>query len=513
MSITVEIEDDGAVDYEWAINQDANILERLKYLPARNELYNSLWTKRKTICSLIRHHLGLDHRDICNVASPREWIQGSFNVCIPVEVQSNHLHQKYILQCCLPHKLAETSYPGTMDEKLRCEVGAYTWMQESCPDIRVPYLFGFGFSDDTHFTHEEYRPWYFRLARTVQRCLCALLRFPDPSRYTTNPMAHCLPTAYMLLEHIGPDTGQMLSITWDKRRSEPQYRERLFRGLARVILSLARIPQPRIGSLRFNNNCSVTLTNRPLTHQMVMLENEGIPRTMGTTDTYPSAELYVTDMLTFYDNCLLSNPNAVFDDEDCREKMAVKTLLRALSHRFIRRETRNGPFILQLTDLHASNVFVDDEWNLVCLVDLEWICALPSEMLAVPCWLTGHGVDELEGELLEEFEEMRLEFMRFFEEEEQELVSRHSLSLANIMDETWTSKGVWFWHCIKSLHAMTSLARAHICPQFSTCLTSVAEILSKFWCVDSHRMVEKKVTDLQRYEEDLRHCFDRDNAN
>ncbi|RTE71404.1 hypothetical protein BHE90_014197 [Fusarium euwallaceae] len=367
MSITVEIEDDGAVDYEWAINQDANILERLKYLPARNELYNSLWTKRKTICSLIRHQLGLDHRDICNVASPREWIQGSFNVCIPVEVQSNHLHQKYLLRCCLPHKLAETSYPGTMDEKLRCE--------------------------------------------------------------------------------------------------------------------------------------------------MVMLENEGIPRTMGTTDTYPSAELYVTDMLTFYDNCLLSNPNAVFDDEDCREKMAVKTLLRALSHRFIRRETRNGPFILQLTDLHASNVFVDDEWNLVCLVDLEWICALPSEMLAVPCWLTGHGVDELEGELLEEFEEMRLEFMRFFEEEEQELVSRHSLSLANIMDETWTSKGVWFWHCIKSLHAMTSLARAHICPQFSTRLTSVAEILSKFWCVDSHRMVEKKVADLQRYEEDLRHCFDRDNAN
>lgn len=248
-----------------------------------------------------------------------------------------------------------------------------------------------------------------------------------------------------------------------------------------------------------------------------MLENEGIPKAIETV--YPSTEQYVADMLTFYDNYLLTNPNAVFDDEDCREKMAVKTLLRALSHRYIRREQRNGPFILQLTDLHASNIFVDDEWNLVCLVDLEWVCALPSEMLAVPYWLTGHGVDELEGELLEEFEGMRAEFMRFFEEEEQQSgghhslpVARHSLSLASVMDETWTSKGVWFWHCIKSLHAMTSLARAHICPQFSTRLTSVADILSKFWCVDSHCVVEKKVADLQRYEEDLRNCFGRENS-
>lgn len=316
----------------------------------------------------------------------------------------------------------------------------------------------------------------------------------------------------MLLEYIGPSAGQMLSNTWDERRNEPQYRERLFRGLARVIISLARVPQPRIGSLQFNNDCSVTLTNRPLTHQIVMLENEGIPRTIGTADTCPSTELYVADTLTFYDNCLLNNPNAVFDDQDCRDKMAVKTLLRALSHQYIRRETRNGPFILQLTDLHASNIFVDDEWNVVCLVDLEWVCALPSEMLAVPYWLTGHGVDELKGEALQEFEKMRLEFMLFFEEEEQKVVAHHSLSLANIMDETWTSKGVWFWHCIKCLNAMTSIARAHICPQFSTRLAGVSEILSKFWCVDSYSVLEKKVADYQRYEEDLRRCFSKENA-
>jgi hypothetical protein len=32
---------------------------------------------------------------------------------------------------------------------------------------------------------------------------------------------------------------------------------------------------------------------------------------------------------------------------------------------------RHGPFPLQLTDLHASNIFVDEDWNITCLIDLE----------------------------------------------------------------------------------------------------------------------------------------------
>lgn len=116
-------------------------------------------------------------------------------------------------------------------------------------------------------------------------------------------------------------------------------------------------------------------------------------------------------MITFHDNRLLSNPNAVYDAGDCRSQMAQRTLLRALSHHYIRREHRNGPFLLQLTDLHASNIFVDEEWNITCLIDLEWICALPVEMLAAPYWLTGCGIDEIEEERFDEFSKVRQEFM------------------------------------------------------------------------------------------------------
>jgi hypothetical protein len=53
----------------------------------------------------------------------------------------------------MPHKLAENRYPGTIDEKLGCEVGTYAWIQRTCPDIRIPFLYGFGFSNQRHVSN------------------------------------------------------------------------------------------------------------------------------------------------------------------------------------------------------------------------------------------------------------------------------------------------------------------------------------------------------------------------
>ncbi|KAK2124206.1 hypothetical protein NOF04DRAFT_6507 [Fusarium oxysporum II5] len=64
------------------------------------------------------------------------------------------------------------------------------------------------------------------------------------------------------------------------------------------------------------------------------------------------------------------------------------------------------------------NIFVDEEWNVTCFVDLEWISALPVEMLAVPYWLTGYKIDEIKGDHIDEFNQVRQEFVRIFEEEE-----------------------------------------------------------------------------------------------
>jgi hypothetical protein len=58
----------------------------------------------------------------------------------------------------MPQKLAETWYPGTVNEKLSCEVGAYAWMHDNCSNIPIPHLFGFGFSDGRHVSALEVHP-------------------------------------------------------------------------------------------------------------------------------------------------------------------------------------------------------------------------------------------------------------------------------------------------------------------------------------------------------------------
>lgn len=58
--------------------------------------------------------------------------------------------------------------------------------------------------------------------------------------------------------------------------------------------------------------------------------------------------------------------------------------MRALLHQYTNEELREGPFVMQLTDLHAPNIFVDRDWNIKHIIDLEWACALPLANLRPP---------------------------------------------------------------------------------------------------------------------------------
>lgn len=532
MCSTLELLDRGPITYESAANKEANILNQLLHVAATKALYRSLWNQRNVISALAKHHLRLGHRDECVALPPCEWIRGRFNVCIPVKVTSAFCTKHVMLRCPMSYKLAESQYPGTVDEKLSCEVVTYAWMQENCSDIRIPHLYGFGFSDDRHVSPpslssvvvsdalnarltgpmSSIRTWNSGLSMSVSLAGSNVISTSSLDTrsclYTANPTSLRLPTAYMFIEHIGPEVGQMLSNTWGSAQNDDDRRQRLFRGLARIMLSLARVPHLQIGSFRFDPDGSVVLGNRPLTCSMIILENDGALRKMQPSHTYRSTEAFVADMLTLHDDYFLEKPNAVLDDADCHGQMAVQVILRALSHHFIRRDQRNGPFLLQPTDLHASNIFVDADWNVTCLVDLEWICALPAEMLAVPYWITGCGIDEIEGDRLDDFDKARQEFLHILVQEERSTSAEHGLSLSNIMQEMWYSKGVWFWFCIESVNASLCVVAQHICPRFSMHLSSDVETtISSFWSQDSAQIVEKKRADLEAYEKELRQLF------
>lgn len=158
----------------------------------------------------------------------------------------------------------------------------------------------------------------------------------------------------MVIDHIEPADAEMLSSTWETKRQDERARTNLFRGLSRIMLTLAKLPLQRIGSFTMDNQGVISLTNRPLRLQLHQLENEG------------------------------HQLNAANDEADCLAQMAVLSTFRTILPLFVRRDLRSGPFILTLTDINTSNIFVDEKWNIKYLIDLEWACSLPIEMLHPP---------------------------------------------------------------------------------------------------------------------------------
>ncbi|KAH6883891.1 hypothetical protein B0T10DRAFT_518425 [Thelonectria olida] len=489
------------ITYLSAARKNYNALNELDYVPAIKKQYADLWAQRGSIEALIRHHLGLGNQDACTVLDVRLWKQGAFNVCVLVEVTSGNSTTKLIFRCPKPHRLV-----GIVDEKLSSEVGSYVWMQEKCSDVRIPHLFGFGFSDGRHFTHVTHRPFYIRILHSMWRSVYSLFRLPILSQYVHNSTVPTIRTSYMLLEFIGSERAQMLSNTWEKHREDPERRQRLFHGMARIMLSLARIPQSRIGSFQFNNDGTVALANRYLSSSLAILENDGAPRTIQRNDLHCCTDSFVSDLLTFHDGRFLAQPNATFSENDCRGQMAVMALLRAMSHHYIKREYRNGPYVLALTDVNPSNIFVDDDWNVEYLIDLEWICALPPEMLEVPYWLTGCSIEEIQDEQYDAYDKVRQEFMGILEKETQKATIEHDIPVSRIMEDMWDTKGVWFWRCLTSVDAMNFLLEDHLCP--TGCLSSEVErAVSEIWCENVGDVVKKKLADKAKYDELLKSRF------
>ncbi|KAG5943141.1 hypothetical protein E4U53_007107 [Claviceps sorghi] len=510
MSSTIALLDHEPLTFQQALSEDFNVIQRHHQVAQVQEQYSILWSQKDSIAAIVKAQLGLHNEAKCAATPPQEWIRGKFNICIPIFVESCQFSGKVMMRCPMPSALADSYHSEKITERLRSDIGAHAWLQKNCPDIRIPQLYGFSILD-RHYTSEAQLPWQSRLPRALLRWFRSLLRWPSLSQYAPVPMPAQLSSQYMLLEFIGPDTGRMLSDSWTEHENDPLRRRRLFRGIAHIILSISRTPQPRIGSFKFHDDCSITLTSRPSFAATTLLENSGAKQVIRSGDTYTCTEPFVADMITLHDNYLTSNESAADDEADCRGHMAIRTLLRTLSHNYVKREWRNGPFLLQLTDLHQSNIMVNDDWDITCLLDVSWLCALPPEALSTPHWLTGFQIDELvdtkECNNLTEYNTIRQEFMQVLREEESK--ERLVWPLTDIMEDMWQSSGFWFWHCLNSVNAAYYLVAEHLCPQFSTTLSiKVEETLSQFWKEDVDEHIDRKLADFQNYERNLRRLFE-----
>jgi hypothetical protein len=193
--------------------------------------------------------------------------------------------------------------------------------------------------------------------------------------------------------------------------------------------------------------------------------------------------------------------------------MAVLTIMRSLTADLTQRHLHHGPFIFRLTDLHPSNLFVDHHCNITAVVDLEWSCSLPIETQHAPFWLSGHELDELEGEKTADFDSMCEEFLEIFEEEDQSGTRDSPLEpgfCTAVMKAALKKKTHWYWSSLNEPRGMYNLFLEHIQPLFAPSHSRgeqairFQEVIAPYWSTAATAFVEDKIRHRHEYLEHLR---------
>ncbi|KAK8147946.1 hypothetical protein G3M48_000645 [Beauveria asiatica] len=237
-----------------------------------------------------------------------------------------------------------------------------------------------------------------------------------------------------------------------------------------------------------------------------MVENDGVALQIPRQRTYLEVESYLSDLLSLQDTKLQEQPNAVLDAEDGRRQMAALVALRATMHRFIDPDLRQGPFYLTLTDLHQSNIFVDEQWNIKTIIDLEWTHTLPAEMQTPPYWLTSRAVDGMRDPLhRQEYEEALEEYLAVYMDEEQ--TRNGSTRQADLQRRTWRSGSFWFFKAATIPKGMYNLFNRHIQPMFNEDHPEMSvfdDVLYWYWGVEAPSLIDRKLEEREEYIKELR---------
>lgn len=186
------------------------------------------------------------------------------------------------------------------------------------------------------------------------------------------------------------------------------------------------------------------------------------------------------------------------------------TAMRAIFPSFFRRDLRRGPYTFTLTDLHQSNIFVDESWNITCLVDLEWGCSLPIEMVQPPHWFADQYVDKVG---VEDFNTARVEFMNILTAEEDTQISHGGYTnknekLSATMNRSWEMGAFWYGLALFSPTGISTLFYKNLQPRFKPPDNDAfLQVMPWYWSDKFVSVMVRKVKDRERYDDELKEAF------
>ncbi|KAF1737561.1 hypothetical protein CRV24_003181 [Beauveria bassiana] len=269
-----------------AIESEDNKLVSMHYERLKEDVYASIKAQTRQIEALLCNLFRVSE---CRIVPSELWGFGSFNVAVLVRLPRKNVY----LRLPFLHRIGEQHFPGNAEEKLRTEVGTYLWLHEHCPDVPIPQLHAFGLPDGSIYTAPDLAPWWQRIPRQLKRMFAMLLGRPKPIQHVASSVRHGLSSGFLI---IGEAKGKSLMWTWNKHSRDKSYKENLFRGLARIAVSMNSIPQKGIGSFSLGtDNSTILLQNRPLNLYMHMVENAGISSEIPRQRTYLKILSYGTN--------------------------------------------------------------------------------------------------------------------------------------------------------------------------------------------------------------------------
>lgn len=241
------------------------------------------------------------------------------------------------------------------------------------------------------------------------------------------------------------------------------------------------------------------------------LEGQQIPVNIPRDMTYSSVDSHI-NTLAFHDSRLIHQPNSLSSRADGVCQAAALATMRTVASHFFECEYSQGPFVYILNDLHQSNILVDEDWNIMCLIDFEWACSRPIEMLHPTHWLTSQAVDMIDVDL---FTSVHQEFMSIMEQQEKELYADMVISVSGVMKRGWENKTFWYALALRSTTGIFPIFFDHIQPEFAEDDPddpTFLRVAYKYWTSEVDAFLAKKLEDKAAYGIKLQKEFDVDLA-
>ncbi|KAL1865594.1 hypothetical protein VTK73DRAFT_5133 [Phialemonium thermophilum] len=231
--------------------------------------------------------------------------------------------------------------------------------------------------------------------------------------------------------------------------------EFLYSQMARILLQLAALEFPRIGSLReAPGDGSISVQRRPMTVNMnEVIVHTDMPARFVPSQTYETsndwygalADLHMAQLALQYND-------STADDDDARDKYVARKLFQRLAHEnklWPGTSSSGDTFKLFSQDLRPANVLLDTDLRVVGVIDWEFAYAAPAQFtFDPPWWLLLLEPDSWPGgysEWMKVYEPRLQTFLRVLEAEEKKMAGvdgapASSPSLSRRMRESWQER-------------------------------------------------------------------------